>query len=99
MDTLNNINGLIKSSSSAVWRGLSTILGSSKAPTGDVVSKTGQQLLPNVIRLSEIATRREVLALLQTSQWTRFAGLLGASAVAFGAYGAHGKALIIRVNQ
>ena len=87
MDALNDI---IKSSSSMVWRGLSSVWPSG-TPSGDqIMSKAGQPLIASQIKLSEIATRREVLAILQTSGWTRLAGLLGATAVAMGAYGAHG---------
>ena len=94
METLNNINGLIKNSSQTVWRGFSSIWKSNSNKCEDCLrnGKSGKALISseNAIKLSEIASRREVLLLLQSSNWIRIAGLFGATAVAMGAYGAHG---------
>ncbi len=91
METLNNINGFLKSSANTVKRGLNSIWTSS-SPNSQTIAK---QIDPKIstqttLKLAEIANRREVLLLLQSSNWIKIAGLFGATAVAMGAYGAHG---------
>ncbi|XP_054159899.1 transmembrane protein 256 homolog [Oppia nitens] len=87
MDKLNQLNGVIKDTTCDVLKSL-TSLWQKTPPVDPMVTKL--VTTARVVKLSEIATRREVLELLQTSHWTRIAAIFGATAVAMGAYGAHG---------
>ena len=92
METLNNINDLIKSGSSTVWRGVSSVW-SGRSSTGH---SDCRPLVTTASKSAPMLTRKEVLLVLQASPWTRLAGLMGASAVAMGAYGAHGITLLVQ---
>jgi ABC-type arginine/histidine transport system permease subunit len=86
METLSYINGILKNGANKVVRSVSSIWTTS-SPKPQTIAN---QITPKALKLAEIANRREVLLLLQSSNWIRIAGLFGATAVAMGAYGAHG---------
>ncbi|CAG2108410.1 unnamed protein product [Medioppia subpectinata] len=92
MDQIKSITDVLMNTSNGVWNGVKTIAGIWPQKTAtDPLSKPLVSTT-RAMRLSEMATRREVLALLQASHWTRMAAIFGASAVAMGAYGAHDMA-------
>lgn len=87
METLNAISDLVRNSSSVVWKGVIGVWsghGSSGSRPAD------RPLLTAAAKSVPMLSRKEVLLVLHASPWTRLAGLMGASAVAMGAYGAHG---------
>jgi hypothetical protein len=72
-------------------RGLNSIWTSSSPNPKTVANQINPKIsTQTTLKLAQIANRREVLLLLQSSNWIRIAGLFGATAVAMGAYGAHG---------